>query len=129
MTELHEILYCSLLAPDQPTRVVGQIVAHARARNAAEQITGLLVFDGMRFCQHIEGPRASVMRLLERIEADPRHVEMQVMHDGALDKRRYHGFELGLALVDDNEDIASLQAFDGTEALAHFLALRPRFDV
>lgn len=76
MTELHEILYCSLLAPDQPTEIVGQIVSRARARNATEGITGLLVFDGMRFCQHFEGPRRQVLGLLNRLEADPRHTQM-----------------------------------------------------
>jgi len=129
MTELHEILYFSQLAPDQPTDVVGQIVARARARNAREEITGLLVFDGMRFCQHFEGPRRNVLRLMERIEADPRHVQMRVVYEGELLQRRYHAFDLGLAQVDDSEDIAVVQQFDGPEALARFMALRPRLDI
>ena len=129
MTELHEILYFSQLAPDQPTEVVGQIVARARARNAREEITGLLVFDGMRFCQHFEGPRRNVLRLMERIEADPRHVQMRVVYEGELLQRRYHAFDLGLAQVDDSEDIAVVQQFDGPEALARFMALRPRLDI
>lgn len=132
MNELHEILYCSLLAPDQPTEVVGQIVTRARARNATEGITGLLVFDGMRFCQHFEGPRKQVLGLLNRLEADPRHTEMRVVYEGQLAERRYRHFEMGLAQTPDDEDIediAILQRLDGAEALAHFLALRPRFDI
>ena len=129
MTELHEILYFSQLAPDQPTDVVGQIVARARARNAREGITALLVFDGMRFCQHIEGPRRNVLQLMERIEADPRHVQMRVVYEGELLQRRYHAFDLGLAQVEDGEDVAVIQQFDGAEALARFMALRPRLDI
>jgi hypothetical protein len=129
MTELHEILYCSLLAPNQPTEVVAQIVAEARARNAKEGITGLLVFDGMRFCQHFEGPRRNVLRLMERLETDARHVQMRVVYEGELLQRRYHAFDLGLAQVEDSEDIAVVQQFDGLEALERFLALRPRLDI
>ncbi|MDR6859441.1 BLUF domain-containing protein [Variovorax guangxiensis] len=129
MTELHEILYFSQLAPNQPTDVVGQIVARARARNAREGITGLLVFDGMRFCQQFEGPRRNVLRLMERLEADPRHVQMRVVYEGELLQRRYHAFDLGLAQVEESEDIAVVQQFDGVEALARFMALRPRLDI
>ena len=132
MTELYEILYCSLLAPGQPTEVVGQIVTRARARNATEGITGLLVFDGMRFCQHFEGPRKQVLGLLNRLEADPRHIEMRVVYEGGLSKRRYQRFEMGLAQTEDveeGEDLAILQQLDGAEALERFLALRPRLDI
>lgn len=132
MTELHEILYCSLLAPDQPTEIVGQIVSRARVRNASEGITGLLVFDGMRFCQHFEGPRRQVLGLLNRLEADPRHTEMRVVYEGELLGRRYRRFDMGLAQTEDDaegEDIAILQQLDGAEALERFLALRPRFDI
>ncbi|VTU18665.1 Blue light- and temperature-regulated antirepressor YcgF [Variovorax sp. PBL-H6] len=129
MTELHEILYCSLLAPDQPASVVGQIVARARARNAKEGITGLLVFDGMRFCQHFEGPRRNVLHLMERLDTDSRHVQMRVVYEGALLQRRYHAFDLGLAEVEDSEEFAVVEKFDGPEALASFLALRPRLDI
>lgn len=129
MTELHEILYCSILTPDQPPDVVGQIVSVARARNAAREITGLLVFDGMRFCQHFEGPRDQVLRLMNRLEEDPRHAEIRVIYEGMLAQRRYQRFEMGLAQIEDGEDLANIRQLDGDGALAHFLALRPRFDI
>ncbi len=129
MIDLHEILYCSLLAPQQPPTVVGQIVAQARARNAADQITGLLVFDGMRFCQHFEGPSRQVLRLMSRLEADPRHTQIRVVHEGALAQRRYQRFDLGLAQPEESDDLAEVEKVDGIEALRRFLALRPRFDI
>ena len=129
MTQLHEFLYCSLLAPGQSTEVVGRIVTLARTRNAQEEITGLLVFDGMRFCQHVEGPRRNVLRLLDRLESDPRHIGMQVVYEGGLAQRRFRHFELGLAEVEDSEDIVLIGQLDGAEALTRFLALRPRWDI
>ncbi|GAA4352005.1 hypothetical protein GCM10023165_40690 [Variovorax defluvii] len=126
---MHEILYCSTLAPGLPTDIVGHIVAQARARNAQEAITGLLVFDGQRFCQHVEGPRRNVLRLLNRLEADARHVDMKVLHEGSISLRRYRRFDMGLAHVEEREDVAELSRLDGAEALAQFIALRPRWDI
>ncbi|MDM0017798.1 BLUF domain-containing protein [Variovorax saccharolyticus] len=129
MHELHEILYCSLLAPDQPTEVVGRIVSRARARNADDGITGLLVFDGQRFCQHFEGPREKVRSLMMRLEADRRHTDLCVLFEGSLAARRYQRFEMGLAQVEEQEDLADFHALQGAEALQRFLSLRPRFDI
>ncbi|MBO9513550.1 MAG: BLUF domain-containing protein [Variovorax sp.] len=129
MPPLQEVLYSSLLAPDQSTRVVGQIVTRARARNQQEGITGLLVFDGLRFCHHFEGAPPAVGALLDRLQADRRHVDLRVLYAGPLATRRYQRFEMGLAEVDDHEDLADLQALEGSAALAHFIALRSRFDI
>ncbi|MDM0068806.1 BLUF domain-containing protein [Variovorax sp. J31P207] len=129
MPELEEILYCSLLAPDQPTHVVGRIVTQARSRNASAGITGLLVFDGMRFCQHFEGPVAPVRALLARLKADPRHTELRVLHQGSLAARRYQRFEMGLAEVEFQDDLADIAQLQGDQALQRFIALRPRFDI
>jgi hypothetical protein len=129
MTELHEILYGSLLASAQPPNIVGQIVSQARNRNAARGITGLLVFDGMRFCQHFEGSRADVVALMATIETDPRHTEVRVLHRSSIDRRRYARFDLGLTQGADGDDLADLLALEGQAALDRFLAMRPGFDV
>lgn len=129
MPDLHEFLYSSLLAPDQPTQVVGRIVTLARARNASDGITGLLVFDGLRFCQHFEGPRDKVLSLMARLNADPRHAEIRVLFEGPLVQRRYQRFEIGLAEVEERDDLADIHGLQGEEALQRFLSLRPRFDI
>lgn len=126
---LREILYSSLLAPHQPTAVVGQIVSRARMRNAENGITGLLVFDGLRFCQHFEGPEDQVSSLVRLLQTDPRHESMRVLYEGPVQQRHYHRFELGFAEVEDHDDLADIDALEGAEALQRFLALRPRFDI
>lgn len=54
------IVYSSQLAPSVPAECVADIVRTARQFNAAHGITGLLVFDGQRFCQYLEGPDAPI---------------------------------------------------------------------
>ncbi|WP_213953023.1 MULTISPECIES: BLUF domain-containing protein [unclassified Variovorax] len=125
--DLHEILYCSNLATGLSPAVVGTIVAHARVRNAQRGVTGLLVFDGYRFCHHFEGPRDTTVRLMDRISDDPRHTDVRVVYEGPLEQRRYPRFEMGLADADLN--FPDLEGLDGNEALARFLQLRPGYDV
>ncbi|MCR6478143.1 BLUF domain-containing protein [Variovorax sp. ZS18.2.2] len=132
MTEeqtLHEIFYCSVLAQDLPAHAVGAIVGQARARNAERNITGLLVFDGLRFCQHLEGPRDAVEALMRRIAQDPRHTDVRVVHEGPLETRRYSGFGMGLAESEGPDLMAGVHALEGEAALKHFLALRSSFDI
>lgn len=129
MAEFHEFLYCSVLAPDQPVSSASNILVQARSLNAQRQITGLLVFDGMRFCQHIEGPRVQVQDLMERIARDVRHIQVQIIYQGALAQRRYTRFDMGFAEPDEPDAIADLHLLDGPAALARFIALRPRFDI
>lgn len=129
MTELRETLYSSVLAPQQSATIVGQIVSRARGRNEREGITGLLVFDGMRFCQHFEGPAEKMAALMQRIERDPRHTDIQILYTGTPAQRRYLGFEMGLAQVEDADELAALADMVGADALARFIALRPRLDI
>lgn len=129
MSELHEILYCSVLSSSEPPLVVGQIVGQSRARNAERGITGLLVFDGSRFCQHLEGPPDAVDALMRRIAHDARHVDVRVLYSGQRLERRYKRFDLGFAQSEDADDMAGVHDLQGAEALERFLALRPGFDV
>jgi hypothetical protein len=128
-TTLYEILYCSLLVQDLPPATVGSIVTRARVRNAEHDITGLLVFDGLGFCQHLEGPRHAVEPLMQRIAQDPRHVDVRVVYAGPLATRRYTGFGMGLAESEGPAPMTGVQALEGDAALKHFLALRPSFDI
>jgi len=125
----HEFLYRSTLAADQSPTVISKILLRARAHNAAHGITGLLVFDGMHFLQHFEGPPDAVRPLMARIAADPRHTGVQVLYEGLLAQRRYHRFDMGFAEAEEEDDTSGMQQLTGDAALAHFLALRPSFDV
>ncbi|SCX72981.1 BLUF domain-containing protein [Variovorax sp. EL159] len=128
-TPLYEVLYCSTLAQDLPPTTVGTIASQARVRNAELGITGLLVFDGMRFCQHLEGPHDAVDQLMQRIAQDPRHVGVRVAYEAPLASRRYTGFGMGLAECEGPDLMAGVHALDGKVALGHFLALLPSFDI
>lgn len=126
---LHEVLYLSTLAPGAPLKTVADIAARARPANAAADITGLLVFDGMQFCQHIEGPRKAVLALTERICQDPRHVDVDILHHGPLAQRRFRRFSMGYTTLDDDDALGRLEALTGQDAITAFQALLSTLDL
>lgn len=128
-TSLYEVLYVSTLAPEAPLSVVGDIAAKARLANAERDITGLLVFDGMRFCQQLEGGRKQVLALLERIRQDTRHINLQILHHGELAVRRFRRFSLGYCMVEDDDLLERMEGMDGQPALDAFVGLLSRLDL
>ena len=121
---LYEVLYVSTLAPGQPLGVVAEIAAQARVANGQLDITGLLIFDGQRFCQQLEGPKKQVLKLIERIRNDPRHINVEVLHHGPLAGRRFQHFSLAFSTVEDVDALARMELLDGDAALAAFEAVR-----
>ncbi len=122
-TTLYEVLYVSQLAPGTPVTAVARIASHARKANAERGLTGLLVFDGQRFCQQLEGTQKNVLSAMARICQDPRHVELNVVHQGTLAARRFSGFALAFSAVDQGDLLEQLERLDGAAALQAFEAL------
>jgi len=129
-TGLQEIIYVSTIATtDAPLRVVADIAVKSRTSNQKLDITGLLIFDGMHFCQQIEGGGQPLVALMERIRQDPRHTHVAVLHHGPLEKRRFGGFSLGYTSVEDIEALERLEQLQGQAAVDAFVALLPHLDV
>ena len=128
-SELHEILYVSKLAADAPIRVIADIAVLSRSANRSRDITGLLVFDGMHFCQQIEGGDTEVSELMERIQVDPRHTDIEILHRGPLTDRRFRQWSLGYTSVDDVEAVARLEQLQGQAAVEAFMGMLPGLDL
>ena len=75
-----QLLYISRLGPGCDFSVVREIAGVARRTNPALGITGALLFDGERFCQLMEGGEPELRALMRRIEADPRHSRIKLLH-------------------------------------------------
>lgn len=78
---LHQTVYCSLASEGVDDHAVARIVEQAHAANPGLDITGMLVFGGGVFFQWIEGPRDHVLRLMDRIRADPRHRQVVTLSE------------------------------------------------
>ena len=129
VSELHEVLYVSTLAPRAPLGVVAQIIGKARIANEAAGITGLLIFYGMRFCQQIEGPRRELLALSQRVLQDKRHIHVEILRHGPLAARRFERFSMGYADMEKADVLAHMEDSDPAQALAQFIALLPNLDM
>lgn len=128
-TTLYEVLYVSTIAPFSPISIVGDIAGKARQANEAQAVTGLLIFDGMHFCQQLEGEQKTVLKLIEKIRNDPRHTDVEIIHNAPLDARRFKRFSLGYTTVDDLDVLEALKNLDGESAVNAFLALLATLDL
>jgi hypothetical protein len=126
---LHEVLYVSTIAPAAPISIVANIAPKARIANQARDITGLLIFDGMRFCQQLEGRPKEVLALMDRICRDPRHTNIEIIHQGPLAERRFRRFSLGYVSIDEVDMLEHMEQLDGQAAMDAFMTLLPGLDM
>jgi hypothetical protein len=130
LQQLYEVLYVSTLAPQAPITAISDIIGRARPKNLVRGITGVLVFDGMRFCHAVEGPQLEVLTLMEEIRDDERHTDIRVLHHGQLPERRFARFRLGYTPEDDPDALLQLAALEpAQEIMEQFLALIPQLDL
>lgn len=73
--------YVSRPQADLPVTEIPRIVSVARANNARDGLTGVLVYTGADFAQLIEGPEQAVATLWARVSADPRHRDISILLD------------------------------------------------
>lgn len=80
----HQILYVSQLAPGRKYDTFTAVCRVARSRNPALSASGVLLFDGLRFCQWLQGPAESIRTLMRDIADDPRHEGLAVLVDAPI---------------------------------------------
>jgi len=125
---LFEILYVSEIAPRIDLCAISDIARKSRVFNQAHQITGVLIFDGMRFCEQLEGSEQAVTQLMSTIRRDPRHTAICVLHRGELAERRFHRFSMGYTVVEEDA-LDALSTLTGQDAITTFTAMIPRLDL
>lgn len=83
-----------------------QLGLNAGRLNALDGITGLLVFNGERFCQTIEGAPAAIDDLVVRLKRDPRHTDFTVIQDEGADGRRFRSWDMQLLAIPSDKQAA-----------------------
>lgn len=129
MTERCQLLYLSRLAKGVSPACVADIVQASRKRNSMHGISSLLVFDGWRFCQYIEGASTAVGELAKRIRTDARHADLKVLHQSPLVVPLvWAGHSLVFALnYDDGLD--RFERIRGAQAIPLLADLLPSLDI
>ncbi|WP_167858681.1 BLUF domain-containing protein [Methylobacterium nonmethylotrophicum] len=84
---------------------IADMLATARLRNQAAQVSGVLVYTGLGFFQVLEGPRAGVQAIFESILVDRRHHTLAVIEMDVAAERRFPGWSMGfLGITEELDD-------------------------
>lgn len=73
------------------------LVNRARQTNLEHGITARLIYLDHTFLQYIEGPSTSVNGLWVALQKDPRHQDVELMHQETIARRRFPGCPLAFA--------------------------------
>jgi hypothetical protein len=79
---VHQVFYHSR-ATGRPTQAeLDSLLAASQRHNAAQDITGLLLYSQGRYVQVLEGPQAAVEGLYAAIQRDARHAQVETVSRG-----------------------------------------------
>ena len=96
---LKTLTYTSRARLDLGEEDLAAIHQSARHLNALDGISGLLLFDGARFLQIVEGAEDAVDNLVERLRLDPRHSAFEVRDERHVERRSFPDWSMELVRV------------------------------
>jgi hypothetical protein len=96
---LKTLTYTSRARLDLGDEDLAAIHETARHFNALDGISGLLLFDGSRFLQIVEGAEDAVDNLVERLRMDPRHSAFEIRDERFVDRRSFPDWSMELVRV------------------------------
>lgn len=109
MQSRYQLVYLSRILENVGASSVTDIVRAARSNNTRLHINSVLIFDGWRFCQYLEGEEAIVAELVDRIRTDARHTDFRLL---------YHATCSGIPLIPDQSLAFALSNETSLEYLA-----------
>lgn len=106
---LQSLVYMSSAAEPFDDDALEGVLEHARSRNTADGLTGLLVHRNGRFMQLLEGPYDAVLSTYQRILADDRHDDVRLLAEESIHTRRFP--EWSMAYDRDSDGAAVPEGF------------------
>lgn len=92
---LVRLMYASRAVPAIDQDALHAILRQSKSRNPESGITGVLCFSEGIFLQVLEGGRSAVNALYNRIAADPRHTQVELLSYREIGERRFAGWSMG----------------------------------
>ena len=91
---MRQLTYISTSRGSGKRSLLAEIEAQSQRRNALVGITGMLLFDGVRFLQVLEGDAAALDETYARIKADPRHYALVKLRDIDIETPHFPGWAM-----------------------------------
>lgn len=103
-----QLTYISSARPGIGRADVEDILSASRRNNGLDRISGLLVHDGRRFLQALEGDIALVERTFARIRLDERHRAVVLLSQREVERREFGEWAMAYQAADAAVDRASM---------------------
>jgi hypothetical protein len=97
--KLKTLTYTSRARLDLSSADLAAIQEVARHLNALDGITGLLIFDGSRFLQIVEGSEEAIDDLVARLRGDTRHSAIEIRDEHFVEARSFPHWSMELVTV------------------------------
>ena len=111
---VYSLVYVSAARPPVSRASLRALLVQCRRDNAADQITGLLLYRDGTYMQMLEGDHDRVEALYSAIKSDPRHQEIITVRTRRQDHRQFPGWTMGFG------DVLSVGASGGRDPDAVF---------
>lgn len=119
--QVFQIVYVSsAVEPMEPAELTA-LLKRARARNTADNVTGMLLYHDGNFMQLLEGEEKTVRATHQRIKRDPRHTGMITLIQAPAAERLCTDWSMGMKYL-------SAEDLRATPGLSSFLTGTPRGD-
>jgi len=96
---LHRLVYYSRNrvtgGPEALAEAITSILAASQVNNARMDVTGALMFNAGCFAQVLEGPRAAVENIFERVQQDERHGDVSLLAFAPAPVRVFERWSMG----------------------------------
>ncbi|NVK20210.1 MAG: BLUF domain-containing protein [Methylocystaceae bacterium] len=115
---LTRLAYSSVARADLKEDDLQRIIQTCRDFNAAEEITGVLVYTGESFIQILEGTDRILDVVLAKIIADDRHYDIEILIRSEITKRAFSKWSMGFLILQDPD----ARRFTGLSSYSEILA-------
>jgi hypothetical protein len=112
-----QLCYISTARPHVSWDSVDEILAVSRRNNARDRVTGLLLFNGKRFLQLLEGAPPLVESAYARISKDARHYAVVKLSERRIEEREFGGWDMAFErFAGERRDEVSAKVEELTQA-------------
>ena len=97
---IRALVYVSQKSERLSGHSLSALVAGAAQFNATVGVTGILLFDGQRFLQYLEGPQEGIEAAFSRVRDAKSHGELMVLANGIVGSRFFPSWSMTLIGAD-----------------------------
>ena len=100
---LYQLVYISKLPQPLSPKAFKYLIEKAQLKNMENNVTGIMIKQGVHILQVLEGNRHTIQELFEVIENDPRHINILSCLFEPIETRRFGKWSMAFLNLDSNK--------------------------